>query len=310
MPTNVIPGGEAFVFGPLQLHGNLQQLHATEEQDVAVHRVLKRDGAILEGMGWQANRYEATCVFAGPNFRADVVAMRNQIRLKSEDVIVHPLYGRFTARCNRITGALNIPVECNSTTITLSFIEAGIDPNQTATIAQTVASKSQSLTASAGNLVTLAAFYTSTAASGAVASLVSSANAYAAAASYAVQSGVPDPSLGTQVAIIETQAMAVIAAISSDPFAALDVDRFDALAAADLVYAATIDVQDALSRLRPQLVPYTVPAGCSYLSLLNTIYGTDALDREAEFAMFNPGIINPALIPAGTVVNLPAPPVQ
>lgn len=308
MPTNAIPGGEAFIFGPLQLHGNLQQMNAADEQDVAVHRVLKRDGAILEGMGWQANRYEATCVFVGPNFRQDVVNVRNQIRQKSQDVIVHPLFGRFTARCNKITGALNIPVEANSLTLTLSFIEAGIDPNQTATIAQTVASKTQALNASAADFVLFAAPYTSSAAVAASALLATSANDYATAALYAVQSGGADPSLALRVNTIEAQALAAIAAIQGDDADELDVDRFDALAAADLVYAAALDVQDALARLRPQIVPYTVPAGCSYLVLLNSIYGSAALDRESEFALYNPGVLNPAYIPAGAVVYLAAAP--
>ncbi len=308
MPTNVIPDGEAFVFGPLRLHGALQRIDATDEQDVAEHRILKRDGAILEGMGWKSNRYEAVCVFVGDSFRGDVLRMRNQIRRKSQDVLVHPLYGSLTARCTRIVGALNIPAEANAATITLSFIQAGIDPNQIAQAGQTVAAKSQALSSSVGDMITLASFYSSTAAAGAVGSLATEGYAYAAAALDVLQSGTPDPSLGLQIVTIESQALASIAAIQADPFSTTDVDRFDALASCDLVYAAALDLQDAVNQVRPQVVPYIVPAPCSYLSLLNSLYGSSALDREGEFATYNPDILDPSYIPAGTVVYVSAPP--
>jgi prophage DNA circulation protein len=307
MPTNVIPGAQTFSFGSLVLHGNLQQISAVDEQDIAVHRPLKRNGAIVEGLGWSANRYEAVVMFVGQNFRQDVVNLRNTIRKQSEDVLVHPLYGRFKARCHRISGALNIPAEVNAIAITLSFVEAGLDPNQIAVFSQTAIAKSQVLTANATFLQSVASLYTGAAAVAAVANLVASAVSYATAAVYAVQAGYADPSLLTQVGTIEAQTLTVLAAIQADPAKTLDIDRWDALSAAELVWSAAWDVQDSLALLRPQLVPVVVPQYCSYLTLLNSLYGTTALDREADFFLYNPGITTPHLIPSGTVVYLPQP---
>ena len=307
MAENVIPGAEAFSFGSLSLHGNLQTVSDTDEQEVAEHRVLKRDGAILEPMGWRARRYEAKLMFVGPNFRADVQKIRDAIRRKSEDVLVHPLHGRMTARCTKITGALNIPAEVNAAPVTLTFVESGIDPNQTATLSQSGAAKSQALTSQAADFEALAALYLSAGAVTANAALVAGAGTYAADALYAARSGVPNSALAAQVTAIEGQAVVAIVAIQADPAQTLDVDRFDALGAADLVYAAALDLQDALGQLRPAVVATKVPGPQSYLALLGTLYGDQALDREAEFALYNPGITTPHLIPAGTVVYLPQP---
>jgi prophage DNA circulation protein len=302
MPTNVIPNGETFSFGSLTLHGNLQQLSDSDEQDVAIHRPLKRDGAIVEGMGWNARRFEATVFFVGQNFRAEVVKLRDAIRKKSLDILIHPLHGRVTARCVKIAGALNIPVEANSTTLTLSFVESGIDPKSDVAYGQLPAAKSQALLSSIDDLTTAAALYTS--ATAAVNNVSAVATDYAEAALDVVQSGTPDPSLPVRLGAIESACAAAIVAIRADEAATEDVDRFDAITAADLVYAAALELADAVAANQAPTMTYTVPAPTSYLSIACILYGVDGLARADEILANNPQVTTPHLIPQGTVLTV------
>jgi prophage DNA circulation protein len=304
MPTNVIPNGEAFSFGQLALHGSLQQINDTDEQDVAVHRPLKRDGAMVEGMGWNARRFEANVVCVGQDFRAQVTRIRDAIRKKSLDVLVHPIHGRVTARCVRITGGLNIPSEVNSATLTLSFIESGIDPQADATASQGVSSKAQALTENLAALDLFMDIYTG--AESAFEDLQGRVNEYIDAA----QTVAGDPSSALRATLnilpdqIATSAGAVIAAIEADDAATEDVDRFDAVTAADLVYAATLDLADALAANQSPTMRYTVPAPMSYLTVATVLYGVDGLARADEILADNPSITTPHLIPGGTVITV------
>jgi len=304
MATNVIPNAEAFSFGSLTLHGNLQQLGDSDEQDIATHRPLKRNGAIIEGMGWNARRFEATCVYVGDNFRADVVNHRDAIRRKSQDVMVHPLYGRVVARCIRISGSLNIPAEANSTNVTYTFVEAGIDPKQEAVYAQLTTAKSQALSAALDDLETALAIYTATAA--AFDDLFVVATAFADAA----QTVADDPSSVLRMGLltmpdqVAARAAILIAEIQADPAATEDVDRFDAMAATDLVYAAALELSDAIAQSGPVLIEYTVPATASYLSIAAALYGADGLGKADAMLSLNPEVTTPHLIPAGTVLTV------
>lgn len=305
MPTNVIPNGEIYSFGGRDLHGQLQEMSDTDEQDIAVHRPLKRDGAIVEGMGWNARRFSAKHEFVGNDFRTQVVDLRTFLRSNSTGMLVHPLYGRFNARCTKIEGALNIPQEANGTSITLVFIEDAIDPQSDAVDSQGVASKSQALSSQADVFETLSAIYESVAAVSATIALVAEAASFAAAALDVLTLGVSDPSLPLYVASIETNAIAAIAAISVDPAAESDPDRWDALAAADLVYASALDLAAAIASTGPNLSPYVVPVDMGYLAINAIFFGVDALDHDDEFLQNNPSIVTPHLIPTGTVLLMP-----
>ena len=300
--TNIIPGAESFSFCGGDLHGNLQRLDDTESQDLVEHRPLKRDGAILESMGWQARRYLATVAFVGPSFRADVVALRKKIREQPEGVLVHPIYGSLRARCEKIEGALNIAEAADATDLKLTFAEQGLDQNQLIVATQAVAAKAAALSSQAADLVTWAVMYALAAPS--IASLAALAEAYSEAALASARLGTPDPSLANQVDAIEREAEAAIAAITADPAASLDVDRWDALAAADLLYAAALDLDAALATQRPALVPYTVPSPIGLLPLSTQFYGTDGLDRSDEVLRNNPDVVTPHLIDAGTVLRM------
>jgi len=306
MAENVVPGAESFRFGALDLHGGLQQIGDTDDQQVAEHRVLKRDGAILEGMGWAARRFQADVVFVGPDVRAQVVKVRTAIRKKSEDLLVHPFHGRIRARCTRIAGTLNIPEASNTATLSLTFVESGIDPDQTAVASQGITEKAQALTALAADFETLAALFDGADAAAATAALVAGAESYAAAAMDTAQFGTPDPGLSVQLENMEQLAVAAIDAIQSDPAAELDVDRFEALAAADLVYAAAIEVDDALASMRPSIVTYQLPAACSLVTLATQFYGDDGLDRMDEILANNPDLTSPHVIAVGTMLRLAA----
>lgn len=304
MPANVIPNGEAFAFGALALHGSLQQATDTDEQRVAEHEILKRNGAILEGMGWKARRFEAKCVFVGAGFRAEVERLRSAIRKKSEDDLTHPLYGRIKARCTRIVGALSIPAAANAAEVTLSFIEAGIDPNENAIQSQSVGKATQALALTAADVLAYATVYASAAAS--IESLSALAAEYAAAVAFAAQSGTPDPTQTSALGGIEAAALTSIEAVQADDAATHDADRFDAVTAIELVYSAAIEATAALDALRPPLVRHVIGAPMSYLAFMATLYGSQALDREAEFALYNPSINTPHMLPAGAVVYMPA----
>lgn len=305
MATNVVPGAESFAFGSLALHGNLQVINDTDELDLALHRILKSDGVIDEPMGWNGRRFQAQVAFVGPNFRADAQRVRDAIHKNSRDTLVHPLFGRITARCNRIAGALNIPAEANSTTLTLDFVESGINPASVLQISQTVTAKSQALTASADDMTAAVAIYASVVDTASL--LSSAADGFASDAVFASQQNIPNPSFDSQVIGIEAAALATIAAIQADPAATEDVDRFDAMTAADLVYAAALDLADALAAGRPAVVTYTVPSATSYLAVSCTLYGADGLARADEILANNPWLVDPNLIASGSVLTVSQP---
>jgi len=301
MADNVVPGAEAFSFRGLSLHGALQQISDIDEQDVAEHRILKRNGSILEGMGWKARRFTARLAFVGPRFRAAVEDLRNQMRRESEGVLVHPLHGTLLARCTRIEGALNIPDGANGADVTLSFIEQGVDRQPRGS---SVPSAAQALNAAAADFATLAAIFDAVTTSLAVASVVESAAALALAATDQVTLGTPGAPVGGLVVGVETQVMGAIAALQADPAADSDVDRWDAMAAADLVYAAALEVEAALASTRKPFVRYVTPGPTSYLAVAQVFYGGAGLDRADEILVNNPEIVDPHSIPGGASLRM------
>lgn len=308
MATNVIPGGEIFSFTVggrvLELHGQLQQLQSTDEQDVATHRIIKRDGAIKEGMGWRDRTFTAQLYFVGPNFRAELTAVHAAIRANSEGILNHPIYGRVTARCTKFEDTLDVVAAANGAAVQVRFEETGLDASVMASPSQGVPAKAQALSAAYEALVAAADYFS--AAVAAVLELGGLVQAFAGATMDAA-AGTPDPSLPAQLDAIGSATSATIDAIQSDPVADEDVDRFEAVSAAELVYAAAIDLSDALAASRPAPMLYTVPAPISYLMLAAQFYGAEGLTRADEILVNNPQVSTPHLIPAGTVLVMAAP---
>lgn len=305
MATNVIPGAETFSFRGIDLHGHLQQLRSSDEQDIATQRVIKRDGAIKEGMGWKDRKFTATLCYVGPTFRAEVTALHAAIRVESEGILNHPIYGRVTARCARFDDDLDVVGASNSTTVTLEFVEAGLDASVLSVAAQGVPAKSQSVLDANASATVFSSVYASAAAS--ISTLTAGSAVYSAAVLVAVQSGNQDASLSSVLAQVGVNSAAAIAAIQADLAASLDVDRFDAIAACDLVYATCLDLSDALVDSRPPANLYIVPAPVSFLVLSGQFYGVDGLTRAEELLLNNPSITTPHAIPAGTVLVMAAP---
>lgn len=304
MPKNIIPGAEVFTFRTRTLHGALQRLGSVDELDHARHRLLKRNGAIIEPMGWKEGTYQATCVFVGEAFRAEVEQIRREIREDSAGVLVHPLYGRVRCRCVKITGDLDVPTAANSATLTLDFVEDEIDAKQTATASQGVAAKAAQLELDALDLVIFAATFVGSVSS--LESLQASAETFAANALAAVSTETLSGILATQLGDVQAKADDAMDALRADDAVEDDVDRFDAISQCEMVYASALDLADAVAEARPAAEEYTVPGPTSAFSLLQQFYGRAALDRLDEFLNNNPDVTTPHLIPTGTVVTMAA----
>lgn len=309
MPTSVIPNSEIFSFtvggNKLELHGNLQQLQSTDEQDIATQRIIKRDGALQEGMGWRDRKFVATLCYLGPNARADVTALHAAIRVNSEGQLNHPTYGSVPARCQKFDETIDVVQASNVITVTLRLVEAGLDASVQSAAAQGVPAKAQAVTDATANLQVYAALFKTAAV--AIATLITDALNYSTSTLGAVQTGSAAPALSSLLDLARSDAEATDAAVQADPAAAVDVDRFDALTAVNAVYSACLDLSDALAAARPPARLFTVPAPVSVLLLAAQFYGKDGLSRVDEILLANPQVATPHLIPAGTVLTMASP---
>lgn len=79
----------------------------------------------------------------------------------------------------------------------------------------------------------------------------------------------------------------------------------DAVAAVEEAQAASIDLSDAVASSRPVIVDYVVPEMMDVVTLAQRRYGTNPLARASDILGLN-RIPNPAAIPSGTVLRIPA----
>jgi hypothetical protein len=137
-----------------------------------------------------------------------------------------------------------------------------------------------------------------------VQALSNGATSYAAAAAASAQ-GPIDASLESQLATVALSTAAIIAAISSDPVGLGTAATYDALAAAEVVYAACQDLADAVMAARPPIIEFVVPGVTSIAVLAAQRYGSQAISRIDEILSLNV-IPTPTAIPAGTKLILPS----
>jgi hypothetical protein len=102
---------------------------------------------------------------------------------------------------------------------------------------------------------------------------------------------------------------AVISAISSDPAGVGTAAIYDALAAAEIVYAACQDLADAVMAARPPIIEFIVPGPTSIAVLAAQRYGSDAIMCAAHTYTGNgagqstPGTFTVAVLDDGRVVT-------
>src|SRR5262249_46314848 len=148
--------------------------------------------------------------------------------------------------------AVNIPEATDTITVPLVFVEDQLDQGLVdQATAQGVAAREQNVTSAVSDFLDAVAPYVSSDAVAAAAALAAGASSYATAAALAAQNAAVDPSLRSKLDAVALGLEDAIAAILTDPLAVGTATTYDALAAAEVVYASCLDLADAVLAERP-----------------------------------------------------------
>jgi prophage DNA circulation protein len=242
--------------------------------------------------------------FTGPNWIRTLKQLVSAIDADPSGLLVHPIYGQMQVVCQGFDRAsVNIPEATDTISVPLVFVED--TPALDSTVAaQGVGALQQNVTSAVADLQTATAPYNAPSTATAVETLSDAATTYAAAAAASAE-GPIDASLDSQLATVALTTQAAISAIASDPLGVRTAAIYDALAAAEVVYAACQDLADAVVASRPPAIEFIVPGPTSIAVLAAERYGSDAINRIDEILSLNV-IPTPTSIPAGTKLILPS----
>ena len=302
MPRNRLTDTQAFRWKDQELHGFLTNFGDTSKPRLAIHEFLKRDGAAIEYMGRAPRRFKMSLVFVGADWRKRYVNLLASIDNDPKGLLVHPLLGKVRVACEGVDGSnVDVSRELDTISVPLTFVEDAVDTQLEATAEdkQSVSAKQALVTTRTSELSTNAAKFTTAATK--VALAVSSATTYAAAAQAAALASTPDPTLATKLGDVQEACKDVRAAVLADPVATSAALAFPAIASAEQVYDACLQLAAAADALRPPTITFTVPQTMHVASLAARLYGKDGSRRIDENLTLN-RITNPAAIPGGTVL--------
>jgi prophage DNA circulation protein len=304
MAQNVLTGASIASFKGIELHRYLVSFTDSRGPRVVTHEFPKLDGARLEVMGRRPHRTEWQITFTGPNWIKTLKQLVSAIDADPSGLLVHPIYGQMQVVCQGFDRAsVNIPEATDTISIPLVFVEDTPALDSTAA-AQGVGALQQNVTSAVADFQTAAAPYNAPSTAAAVQAVATGAISYAATAASSAQ-GPIDASLDSQLGAVALTTQAVIVAISIDPAGAGTAAIYDALAAAEVVYAACLDLADAVMAARPPIIEFVLPGPTSIAVLAAQRYGSDAISRIDEILSLNV-IPTPTAIPAGTKLILPS----
>lgn len=307
MAKNQIPDGKVFRFGDMELHGNLMQMVDSHKPRNAVHEYLKRDGAQIEYMGRGPKRFRFMVSFIGPNFRKQYLNTMAALDRNPKGLLVHPLLGSIPAAYDGTEGAtVDISRAIDSIDLPIAFIEDRVDTNleREAEDARSVNAKEAAVTGKSATLTAAIAIYGSVV-EAAVEILTETAEEYAEVAAASVNDTTPDTSLSTRLGDVAAYANSAIRAILDDDTDedATDASKFEAIDAVEQLFAACLEMDEAIGTQRPPMTEYTVAVTIGIGALAARIYGRDATAKIDEILSLN-RIQTPHAIPGGTKLRL------
>lgn len=319
MAKSLLTDTSEFRWKDIDLSGALMSWSEDLAQRFAGHEYLKRDGAEQEDMGASAGRFQFRCVFLGPTWAKQYRALVKSMRDAPTGQLVHPIFGNIQVACLGISSAGVNPQQARDLIeFTLTFSENALDISLAAEQAEGAATKkaaaddrSADFSAAIAVLVEAAPAITALATTATVspvtaaAALTTATSSYCEAALAASLSLVPDVSLGAQLAAVASSTEAMILSLTAAP--GTDASKYDALASAEELYSAVLELDEAVAALRPTLIEFTVPGLTSLAALSARLYGAaDAQSRMDEMLTLN-RIPNPGALPGGATLLISAP---
>lgn len=299
---------ERFTFGGIDLSLRATSWSDSRRQRLVVHEVLKRPGGRIENMERAPVRLKGALVFTGPSRVDNVRAFRALLDENPKRLLVHPLWGQVPAACfgwdaatvDYAKAAKGAAIEIPG----VEFIEDQFDAQQQDPETPSVNAGAQAVDAAVQDLQAATTSYNVTT-QAKVATLVADVVAFSDAA-VAAASGTQDSSLPTLLANVAGSTGNLLEQILADPSVASDASRYEALATAEMVNAAALDLADAVIAAQPPAIE-VVMAGDTVLAVFcSSRYGAElALARAEQIRALNPGL-NPSRILAGTRLTIPA----
>jgi len=271
------------------------------------HEYLKRDGAEAENMGRSPHETHLTVVYIGPNWRKSLLEFQSLVDANPIGTLIHPFYGQMAMACLGFDDArVRLEDGLDTVNVPVKFRESSLSrqPLTQEKVTKGPASFQAQSSAYASKLALATQIYAT--ATVPVAKFTSDVAAFTSAAvATTMSTGGPDPTLATQLAQIATDGIAVRNAIRSDPSATDDVQVYSAIALMEQILDQCNQLNDSLAFVKPALQPWQVPAQTTVMAIAQAFYGRDAAARLAEILANNTAqIINPAVVPAGTLLML------
>lgn len=299
MSTNYLVGSFETEYAGLALHARYESGADEINQNVAAHTFIKVDGAYQEFMGSGADAYRFAFIFLGADWIKQFAAFVAHFHKNPKGLLVHPIYGKKRVAWKSISNPVNVGAETNATTATVQFAEDNLDPAAGQPV--TVGAQAQAVNDN-GSLLTSATSGFSASTVAQVAAMVSLASTYAASALAVAQSGTLDPTLPSALGAVETSTSLTLATLASDPLALPTLATTRTLAIQ--TYVACLAVSAAVASLQPTVEQVTIAGSVSLSRLCSDRYGAQASSMRDLVLALN-RIPSPALIPGGTVLQMP-----
>lgn len=125
--ANPVSAPQAFTFGTQQLTGNLISFNGQSIRTGAVHRFLKRRGAIVEDMNAEPRKLSVELVFLGKNPAKDYNTFEAYVADNPTALLVHPVAGRYQAFCQGPDYQVNFAQAGNEIRVRVTFLESELD---------------------------------------------------------------------------------------------------------------------------------------------------------------------------------------
>lgn len=300
----------------LELMGALESWEDDLPEDVAEHRILKRDGALQEPMGSGAGRFSFRCIYYGgqiPEQQGDTRSayaryreLATFLRRNKRGHIIHPQLGKASVAYRGVSQASRPGTEGDAVIFTLLFAEDQLDRvfqvNETpGALGQQAAGDAAALQAQLDAKAASSAQWKATLAEvvtrvGTFYTLVSSFVDTAVAAANVIQQ---DPSLLSALGAVLGASRSLVSDMQIAGLVGVDLYPYTTLTRSTV--AGCVNLYNAVSEAKARVERAEVRQTTNVQAFAADKYGGErARDKVQEILQLNPGLRNPAVIPAGT----------
>lgn len=311
---------EDFSFSSLQfqLNGVLLTWDAEGGMNHADFPYLKRNGAETEPMGAKQKRFNFRLVLSGPACTSDFRKIISGLEQKPRGILIHPRLGSVKACFDTWHAGEDPGAAVDWIEFTLTFVEDGADQSITQTAPPGPSQRAGQISDSLATLETATVKYN--VASVPLLSAVRAqmltyqalANNFMIAALQAAQSTIYDPGLLQRRDLLADQRDLVLTALTNSLLYTLDTDvsLTKEREAVWQVWAAALDLYNAVIAQKPPLDTWPVPSAMSLAAVAVRLYGNDARGKMDELRRLNPHLPNAAWIQGGTLLRISVPQVR